>query len=112
MLVAESLRGRRLVGRIDRGAELVDGLLDACRRRGVRAGEIRVVGSVEEAEVTNLGAHGRPGHDPARRFAGPLTIVHLAGHLAEREGRLHFEAGCALSREGDNGVSDVRPAAA
>jgi predicted DNA-binding protein with PD1-like motif len=103
VIVAESRRGRRLVGRLDRGVELVAALLDVCRSHGVHSGEVRAFGSVEEVELREFDQRGRAWRAP-RRFASAFTIVQLTASLAEHDGRPHLEATCTLSRERDNGI--------
>jgi len=46
MVVAESRRQRRVVGRLDRGTDLVASLLAVCAERRVRAGEVRAIENV------------------------------------------------------------------
>lgn len=67
MIVAESTRHRRFVGRLDPGADLLSQLTDACRTHDVRAGELRVTGTVEDATVGE------------RRLPGPAEILSFAG---------------------------------
>ena len=102
MIVAESQRGRRIVGRLDRGVDLLEAIADVCRKRSVRSGVLSASGTREDVELGNVDASGRA--LPLRRFASAFTIVHLQGSASEREGRLHLEAAAALSRERDNGV--------
>jgi predicted DNA-binding protein with PD1-like motif len=66
VIVAESTRHRRFVGRLDPGADLLSQLTDACRTHDVRAGELRVTGTVEDATVGE------------RRLAGPAEILSFA----------------------------------
>jgi predicted DNA-binding protein with PD1-like motif len=97
VFVAESRRSRRLVGRLDRGADLVAEIVAVCRAHGVRSAEVRALGSLEEVEL-------RPGAGATRRFVAPLTIVHLEGVVAEEQGALRVDAACALSRDRDDGI--------
>lgn len=106
MIVAESHRGRRLLLQLDRGAELLDAVAAQCRSRGVRSGVISVFGILEEAEVREFDAQ-RRAFLPSRRFSGSLTVVHLGGHVTERDGAPHVETTCVLAREGDIGVQFV-----
>jgi len=66
VIVAESTRSRRLVGRLDRGADLLAQLADVCRTHQVRAGEIRASGALEDATVAD------------RRLTGVSEIVSFA----------------------------------
>ena len=70
MIVAESTRSRRLVGRLDPGADLLSQLADLCRVHDVRAGEVRVRGTLEDAAVGE------------RRLAGTSEIVSFAATVA------------------------------
>jgi predicted DNA-binding protein with PD1-like motif len=66
VIVAESTRHRRFVGRLDPGADLLAQLTDVCRTHDVRAGELRATGTVEDATVGD------------RRLAGPAEILSFA----------------------------------
>ncbi len=70
MIVAESSRSRRLVGRLDPGADLLSQRADVCRAHGVRAGEARASGTVEDATVGE------------RRLDGPAEIVSFSAVVA------------------------------
>jgi predicted DNA-binding protein with PD1-like motif len=95
--------GRRLVGRLDRGVEALEALVEVCRERRVRTAEVRARGALESAQVAEFDQQGRV-LKAARRFDSPIEVVQLLGHVSERAGRLHVEAHVSLSRERDNGV--------
>ena len=82
--------------------DLLDGIAEVCRRQKVRAGTVALFGALDEVEIENLDAAGRA--LVPRRLASTLTVVHAAGLLAERDGKLQLELACALSRERDSGV--------
>ncbi len=100
MIVAESHRGRRLVGRLERGADLLPSLVAAGAANGVRAGELRATGLVEEVEL-------RCAPKPPRRLAAQVTLVSLRGALDELDGRAHAAAYAVVARDGDNGIELV-----
>jgi predicted DNA-binding protein with PD1-like motif len=106
MLVAESRRGRRLVGRLDRGVDVLDGLAEVCRVHGVRAAEVRGLGSVEQVVLAEYDQRARSQRAP-RRFDAQFEIVSLYGNASERDGKLHLRLGATLSRERDNGIELV-----
>jgi predicted DNA-binding protein with PD1-like motif len=106
VIVVESRRGRRVVGRLEKGADLAAALLDVCRARGVRSGAIEITGALEDAELREFDQRDRAWR-PTRRFATPFTILHLRATVAEQEGRLHLDATCVLSRERDNGIEVI-----
>ncbi|MSP62706.1 MAG: DNA-binding protein [Myxococcales bacterium] len=103
VIVAESHRGRRLIGRLDRGADLLPALIELCTARNVRCAEVRAFGTLEEVDLREFDQRMKSFH-PARRFPTPFTLVQLVGNLAEREGRGYIEAHITVSRERDNGL--------
>ena len=103
MIVAESRRGRRLVGRLDRGTDVIEGLAEVCRSKSVRAAEIRALGSLEQVTVSEYDQRTRAAK-PSRRFDAQLEILNLYGNVSERDGKLFINARATLSRERDNGI--------
>ncbi len=103
MLVAESRRTRRLVGRLDRGGDVVEGLVEVCRTHAVRTGELRAIGALENVTLDEYDQRARAPRG-ARRFDAPFEIVHLHGNISEKDGKPFVVAYAALSRQRDNGI--------
>lgn len=103
MIVAESLRGRRLVGRLFRGTEIKEGLLEVCRRHGVRAGEVRAIGMLDGVTLVSYDPRARRWR-PGRHFEDAFRIVSLSGNISLAEGGLALHLEVSVSRERDNGV--------
>jgi len=103
MLVTESRAGRRIIGRLDRGADLFRSLLEICAQRHVRTGELRALGSLETVEVAEYDQAAKS-WKPARIFSGGLEILNLTGNVSERDGQLALHAHASLMRDRDNGV--------
>ena len=103
MIVAESRQGRRIIGRLDRGVDLIPALLEVCSSRGVRSGEVRALGALESAEVCEYDQHARV-YRPTRRFAAAFEILSLQGNVSEKGGQRFLHAHVSLSRERDNGI--------
>src|SRR5262245_43250156 len=103
VIVAESLRGRRLVGRLFRGTEIKEGLLEVCRRHGVRAGEVRAVGMLDGVTLASYDPRARRWR-PGRRFEDSFRIVSLSGNVSLAAGVLALQLEASVSRERDNGV--------
>jgi len=103
LIVAESRRGRRLMIRLERGVELCGAILEICGQRGVRAGEVRGVGTLGAVELRGFDP-ARRAWAAARRFDTPSTIVQLLGHIAQLDGHTHLVVTCAVARSGDNGI--------
>src|SRR6266508_6566231 len=106
MIVIESRASRRIVGRLDRGAHLLDTLLALCKGRRVRSGEIRAVGSLETVEVAEYDQTARA-WKPDRTFSGGLEILNLTGNISERGGQLALHAHVSLMRDRDSGIEVV-----
>jgi predicted DNA-binding protein with PD1-like motif len=106
VIVAVSHRTRRLVGRLDRGTDLLTELTAVCRAHGVRAGELRAVGSLEEVVLGEWDQQARAARAP-RRFAAQFEILTLAATIAERDGAPALSAFVSLSRARDNGIELV-----
>jgi predicted DNA-binding protein with PD1-like motif len=83
--------------------ELLEGLAAVCQRHGVRAAEIRALGSLEQVQLGEYDQRARQMRPP-RRFDAPMEILQLYGNVSEREGKLFVRAGVTLSRERDNGI--------
>ncbi len=104
MISGESRVGRRIVGRLERGDDVVGALLEACRKHGVRCGELRALGSFESVEVAEYDQV-RKVWKPGRTFAGGgLEVLNLTGNVSERDGALALHAHVTLMRDRDNGV--------
>jgi predicted DNA-binding protein with PD1-like motif len=54
LIFQETTRTRRLVGRIERGEELVETLTKLCQEHDVRAGHIQAVGSLSQVEIARF----------------------------------------------------------
>jgi predicted DNA-binding protein with PD1-like motif len=90
VIVAESSRTRRLVGSLDRGADLLAQLVEVCRSHRVQAGALRASGSIEDPVVG------------ARQLPGACEIVTLNGTIrAAGEGAAAtVQVWVTLAREG------------
>ncbi len=103
MIVAESRRSRRLVGRLDKGVEVLEALAEVCRTHHVRAGELRAIGSLEQVVLSEYDQKARV-YRPQRRFEAQFDVLSLCGNLSERDGKMFVHARVTLSRERDNGI--------
>ena len=103
MLAAETSSKRRLIGRLDRGVELGAALIEVCRHKSVRCGEVRAVGHLEDAVVHQFDPRAQRFSAP-QRFDTPFELLQLQGSLSEKEGKLHLSAHVALSRQRDSGL--------
>lgn len=104
MLSTESRRGRRIIARLDRGTDLFDSIRALCQKHRVRCGELRGIGSLEQAELAAFDQRERR-WKPARTLAGGgLELLHLMGNLSEEDGALSIQCQATLMRDRDAGV--------
>lgn len=95
---AVSTTGRRIVGRFDRGVELVEGLLALCREQRVAAGEVRALGRITNVELTQFDDRVR-GYRAPRLIKVPLELVQLYGNVSSLGGELVLRAHATLLRD-------------
>ena len=107
MLSTESRRGRRILARLDRGTDLLDGVRTLCQRHDIRCGELRGIGSLEMAELSALDQGSRR-WKPARLVAGGgLELLQLSGNISEERGAVSVQAQVTLMRDRDAGVEVI-----
>lgn len=103
MIAAESRHGRRIIGRLERGADLLGGLETVCRERDVHAGELRALGSLEAAELSEYDQTLKV-WKPSRKLTGGFELVNLTGNVSERDGQIVLHAHVTLMRDRDSGL--------
>ncbi len=103
MFVSVSRTGRMILGRLEKGDDLVDGLLEVCRKFSVRCAEVRAVGALSEVVLTAYDQRLRT-YETGRRFVGDLEVVSLLGNVTEKDGELFCHLHASLARSTDNGL--------
>jgi uncharacterized protein len=87
---------RTIVGRLERGDDLIEALYEAARKHGVNFGEIHALGAVTDLEVTEWDA-GNNSYRPPIRREELSEVLMLYGNLSEKDGKpfwhLHVSAG-------------------
>ncbi|MFW6067115.1 MAG: PPC domain-containing DNA-binding protein [Myxococcota bacterium] len=106
MVVYESERVRRLIGRLDRGQELPTAFEDLARERDASAGWIRALGAFERVELCEYDQKARV-YRPARKLDWPCEILSLEGNLSMKEGEPFAHLHATVSREVDGKVEVV-----
>ena len=81
MIVGESPVTRCVMGRLERGEEVVAGLRELARVERVDAGFVRAQGAVEDAELSRWDGAARA-YVPAARVPGPAELVALQGSVS------------------------------
>jgi predicted DNA-binding protein with PD1-like motif len=103
VIVAESFRGRRFVGRLDRGVDLFGSLLQLCRESHIATCEVRAIGSLEVVELSEYDQAQKTWKTP-RKFSGGFEILNLTGNVSEKDGQLTVHAHGSLMRDRDSGI--------
>jgi predicted DNA-binding protein with PD1-like motif len=103
MVSSESRRGRRVVARLGRGADLYGEIRALCQKHEVRSGELRGAGTLEQAELDAFDQAARAWR-PARLVKGGLELLHLQGTISEERGKAAIDARVTLMRDRDAGV--------
>src|SRR6187401_3338949 len=104
MLSTESRRGRRIVARLDRGTDLFDSIRALCQKHRIRCGELRGIGSLEQAELAAFDQAQRRWKTARTLAGGGLELFHLAGNVSEQEGAISIQCQATLMRDRDAGV--------
>ena len=104
MLSTESRRGRRIVARLDRGTDLFDSIRALCQKHRIRCGELRGIGSLEQAELAAFDQAQRRWKTARTLAGGGLELLHLAGNLSEEDGAISIHCQATLMRDRDAGV--------
>lgn len=103
MFVAESRVGRRLVGRLDRGADLFAAILEVCKAHGVSSAELRGTGSLESAELAEYDQQAHVWR-PTRRLNEGAELLSLLGSIAQQGGKPTLTARATVMRDRDAGI--------
>lgn len=102
-LVAQSRNIHRLVGQLDRGQDLHQGLLSVCEGRQIRCCTIQATGVLETLALSHYEPSNRS-MGPARHFRGSMMMLGTNGLLCELKGTLDLRLYVTASRQRDNGV--------
>ncbi|MFW5875583.1 MAG: PPC domain-containing DNA-binding protein [Myxococcota bacterium] len=103
MIVFESERVSRLVGRLERGQAVPGAFERLARDRDVAAGWIRGLGAFEWVELSEYDQKTQK-YRPARRFDTPCEILTLEGNLSMKDGQPFAHLHATVSRETEAGV--------
>jgi predicted DNA-binding protein with PD1-like motif len=101
--IGESQQSRRILGQLNRGEDLLQGLLSVCQVRGVRCALVAAYGVVDELQLACYDAEGR-GMAKPRKLRGAVQLLQAKGILAELDGQLHLELSLVAARQRDNGI--------
>lgn len=87
--------GRIIMGRLQRGDDLLLSLERICSDRNIRLGEIRAIGAVEHAKIAYYDQDGRK--YASIDLAKHLEILSLAGNVSIRDGKPFIHAHLAYA---------------
>lgn len=95
MLIREFESGRRLLARLEHGAEIMGQITSIIREKDIRAGHLSVIGALEQAEI---GYYDQQTH----RYQGikinePVELASCSGNISLLEGRPFAHVHAVLS---------------
>ena len=95
MKTFETGAGRMLVGRLERGDDVLGALTGLCKQKGITAGAVWAIGAVERGGVGYYDQ--QEGRYLENRFDSGMEIVALQGNISEKEGELFLHCHVVLS---------------
>jgi len=104
--IVESRSGRRIIGRLVAGEDVIERLLAVIAETEVRAATIQLSGVVDELALVHYD-RGARAMGKARWYRAPLSIISCSGTLAERDGKADLVLQVVASRAGDNGIEVI-----
>ena len=106
MLTGISRSGRIIMGRLERGDDLEEGLLRICSDAEIRCGEIRALGALSHVELCAYDQK-KLQYGPSRKYSGNLEILSLLGNISEKSGDRALHLHATLARDTDNGIQVI-----
>lgn len=103
MIVFESRRTRRIIGRLERGEQVIRALEQVAREREISTGWVRAVGHLEWVELRRYDARARRWSAP-ERIEAPSEVVALEGSLSFQDGETRARLQATLRRESPGGM--------
>jgi len=96
-MLCKAERGRRFMGRLDFGADLLEGITSICKEKEIRLGEVKAIGAVQKARV----GYYDQGKKEYRilEFDEPLEVISLIGNISLKDGQPFVHAHIALMRK-------------
>jgi predicted DNA-binding protein with PD1-like motif len=81
LIFQETTRTRRLVGRIEKGEELIETLTELCKEHDVRAGQIQAVGALTQAEIARFD-EASGDYETVFSGDGSFELISLSGNVS------------------------------
>jgi predicted DNA-binding protein with PD1-like motif len=99
MKTFETEAGRVLMGRLERGDDVLGALTGLCKQKGITAGAVWAIGAVERGGVGYYDQ--KEGRYLENRFDSGMEIVALQGNVSEKNGEVFLHCHVVLAdREG------------
>lgn len=102
MIFQEALQTRRLVGQIQEGEDVVETLEELCRENDVRAGQIRLFGTLSSVELMRFEAEAQD-YVTAHRGEGEYTLSTATGNVSRMGDQVVVRLEGVLSARGPAG---------
>jgi predicted DNA-binding protein with PD1-like motif len=100
LIVTESKEGRRIVGRLEAGLDVIEAFTDICKKHSIATGEIRAIGYLNSAQLSTYDAGNKAFQEP-REFATATQVLNLTGNVSMFDGdpTVHLQALLLLSSD-------------
>jgi len=109
MLTVLTQPGRRFMGRLNKGDDLLAALERLCQEHGIMLGEVRALGAVSRARVGFYNQEERKYY--FLDFGQPLEILSLTGNVSLRDGKPMVHAHVTLADAAGRAVGGTWPRA-
>ncbi|QQR88783.1 MAG: DNA-binding protein [Myxococcales bacterium] len=103
MLATEARQVRRIVGRMERGEDVIEAFLSLAKERQIRCGWIRALGAFEFVELAEYDQQEQR-YRAARAFETQSEILELNGNISLKDGECFVHLHATISRDTDNGI--------
>ncbi len=106
MIVFESRKVRRIIGRFERGERLPESLRTLAAARQVSTGWFTALGAFEWVELVEYD-QARKVYKETRRYERECEILSLVGNVSFKDGAPFVHLHACLSRDTDNGIEVI-----
>jgi len=106
MIVYESRGARKIIGRLERGDELLTALRSLNESHGVRFGWVSGLGAIESIELWEYDQAAQVYREP-QHFNTPMEILSIVGNLSLKDDQAFAHVHATVSRETPSGIEVI-----
>lgn len=87
--------GNKVVARFDRGEEIVEALMELCKKENIRLASVSAIGAVSEATLGCFNTAEKKYY--SNDFTGTYEIASLGGNVSTMDGEVYLHLHCVLA---------------